>query len=71
MRPCGEKLGNTGSLESLFDKAESGSKASSSGTNDDSVEGVINDGIVFEELVLEFDEKVLQNLSRETGLQGC
>ena len=47
-----EKFGNTGGFKALFDKTESGSKSSTSSTNDNGVKSVINDGILFKESVL-------------------
>mmetsp|Transcript_11997 Transcript_11997/g.21516 ORF Transcript_11997/g.21516 Transcript_11997/m.21516 type:complete len:570 (-) Transcript_11997:118-1827(-) len=43
VRPRGEKLGDTGSLESLLRETNSGTETSTTGTNDNSVELVVNE----------------------------
>lgn len=52
VRSGGEKFGNAGGFETLFDKTESSSESGTSSSDDNSVEGVINDGIFFKEGVL-------------------
>lgn len=47
-----EKFRYAGSFEALFDESKGGSEAGSSCSNDDSIKGMIDDGIFFEESIL-------------------
>lgn len=50
--PGREELGNAGGFEALFDEAEGGSQTGSSGANDHGIEGVIDNSVLLEKLVL-------------------
>ena len=52
MRPRGEQFGDAGSFKSLLDKSKGSSESCSSGANDNSIKGMINDSVFFKELVL-------------------
>jgi hypothetical protein len=49
MRSGGEQLGNTGSVEASLGETEGGSQTSATGTDDESIVFVVNDGVLVAE----------------------
>ena len=59
MRTGGEQLGDTGSVETSLGKTESGTETGTTGTNDEGIVGVVNDGVLGSDRALQGEKATL------------
>lgn len=68
MRTSGKQLGNAGCLEAELGKAKGGSESSTTGSNDDCIIGMVDNGVLVSETALNRGEaKII--LARDQSLE--